>query len=108
MKKNRARYGCPNPECPSFVEQKKYKAGIQQCPECGQDLEHVCKNKNCYTAIEDPQELYCLSCKARREDSMADKRRLAESLGGAAVAAGIGKAVQHRHEIIAILKALRR
>lgn len=98
MRKDRNRYGCPNPDCPSFGHQKKYKGDVKSCPECGSELVHVCKSKDCYTVVEDSSESRCLVCKAKHEDKK-DKGRKA-AVGGGLGAAAVAPVVVKNREVI--------
>lgn len=58
--------GCTNPECKAFKNKKyKYKDENQYCTLCGQELSYVCAD--CWKAMQDDTEKYCISCKALRE-----------------------------------------
>lgn len=105
MRKNKNRYGCPNPECNSFKHKKKYKEDVETCPDCESDLMHVCKSKGCYTVVEDLEEPYCLTCRAKREDKK-DKRRKAVGIGGIGAAAAAPVVVKNREVIKETLKTV--
>lgn len=107
MDNRKIRFGCPNPDCTSFIDQKKYKADKQVCPMCGVRLVHICKAKDCYTVIEDHDDVYCLSCKAKREDSAAKKKKVAAGLSGGIVIWVGQQAVRHRRKIFAVIKSLK-
>lgn len=104
MKRKKIRYGCPNPECTSFRHRKKYRDDLLVCPDCGTDLSHVCKSKGCYTAIEDPAEPLCLTCRAKLEDKK-DKGRKAVIGGGLGIGAVAPVIVKNRETIKEMAKA---
>ena len=106
MRKKKNRYGCPNPDCPSFKHQKKYKADVEVCPECGSELAHVCRAKGCYTVVEDPSDAYCLACKAKRADKKDKRKKAAAGVGGGVAAVGIPAAVKHREAIKEAVKTV--
>lgn len=106
MRKSKNRYGCPNPECASFKDRKKFKGDLEVCPECDAELLHVCKSKDCYTVVEDPSDSYCLACKAKRADMKDKRRKAAAGIGGAGAAVGIPAAVKHREVIKATVKTV--
>lgn len=62
---------CLNPDCNDY-KKTKYKTKEQMCPHCGEKLEIVCAQKDCYKVIfEKSKEKYCPLCKAEIDDRNA-------------------------------------
>ena len=47
--------GCTNTSCSMNKKKKTFKSNINFCPECGSKLVAVCKTKNCYQVLDDPE-----------------------------------------------------
>lgn len=65
-KKDKRIKGCPNVNCPDFMEKKKYSPDDHYCRKCGTPLVFVCAR--CYRPIKDIEGLrICPDCKGRPE-----------------------------------------
>lgn len=100
--KKRIRLGCPNQNCENYRRNVKFKGDAKDCPECGTQLVHVCKRKKCRTMVESDQEVYCVLCKAEKDDRKAAVGKGAAGAG--AVAVGVG--VKYRRELLEVAKTI--
>lgn len=98
------RMGCPNQDCKNFKKNAKFKNTVANCPDCGTELVHICKSKKCRTIVDSDHEVYCVLCKAEKEDKKAVAGKV--GAGAGAVAAGVG--VKYRREIFEVVKAIPR
>lgn len=57
MKKNR---GCQNINCKAHKKKMRFKAYMEKCPLCGEELVHVCKK--CYKPLDDDSKELCPLC----------------------------------------------
>lgn len=73
--------GCINDNCLNNRKKISYKKDDMYCSKCGNTLVHVCKD--CRIPLYD-EEVYCVRCKAEREDK---KDKAAENAKGALKAA---------------------
>ena len=65
-KKDKRIKGCPNVNCPDFMEKKKYSPDDHYCRKCGTPLVFVCAR--CYRPIKDIEGLrICPDCKGKPE-----------------------------------------
>ncbi|MBR2707279.1 MAG: hypothetical protein IKE74_08620 [Mogibacterium sp.] len=65
-KKDRRIKGCPNVNCPDFMEKKKYGTDDHYCRKCGTPLVFVCAK--CYRPLKDIEGLrICPDCKGKPE-----------------------------------------
>ncbi len=79
--------GCTNESCSMSQKKRAFKEAVNLCPECGTELVAVCKK--CYTVLSDPGEVYCVGCKAKRDDRNDKiKERVLAAAGTVALAGG--------------------
>ena len=65
-KKDKRIKGCPNVNCPDFMEKKKYSPDDHYCKKCGTPLVFVCAR--CYRPVKDiPGLRICPDCKGKPE-----------------------------------------
>ena len=71
-------------------KKKTFKSNINFCPECGSKLVAVCKTKNCYQVLDDPETVYCALCRAKQDDQKDKlKEKIVFGAGGVMAAAGM-------------------
>lgn len=80
--------GCTNDSCSMNGKSHKFKLSVNYCPECGTELVAVCKSKKCRTVLDNPEAVYCVSCRAKREDRKDKVKEGAAAVGGGAMLAG--------------------
>lgn len=82
--------GCTNTSCSMNKKKKTFKSNINFCPECGSKLVAVCKTKNCYQVLDDPETVYCALCRAKQDDQKDKlKEKIVIGAGGVMAAAGM-------------------
>ena len=65
-KKDKRIKGCPNVNCPDFMDKKKYSPDDHYCRKCGTPLVFVCAR--CYRPVKDIEGLrICPDCKGKPE-----------------------------------------
>lgn len=82
--------GCTNTSCLMNKKKKTFKSNINFCPECGSKLVAVCKTKNCYQVLDDPETVYCALCRAKQDDQKDKlKEKIVFGAGSVMAAAGM-------------------
>ena len=81
----KARKACINANCPACQKKTAYKEKDAFCSICGRPLAYVCKG--CNTQLPNGDEMYCVRCKADREDKADNIKQKLKWAGGAALAA---------------------
>jgi hypothetical protein len=80
-KKDKRIKGCPNVNCPDFMDKKKYSPDDHYCKKCGTPLVFVCAR--CYRPIKDIEGLrICPDCKGKPEKKVT---RAAKKAGEKAI-----------------------
>lgn len=80
--------GCPNLECELHKKHTHFNKKDNYCSHCGTQLQYVCKNKKCYTFLEETDGKYCLKCQAEIDDRNDAIKDGVAKVGSAAVALG--------------------
>lgn len=80
--------GCTNDSCSMNEKKKKFKPTINYCPECGTELVAVCKSKNCHQVLENPEAVFCVPCRAKKDDRKDKVKEGAAVVVGTAALAG--------------------
>lgn len=80
--------GCPNHECELNKKRVFVNKKEKFCSQCGTPLVYVCKNKKCFTFLEENDGDFCLKCQAKREDRQDAIVDGAKKIGGAMLAFG--------------------
>ena len=80
--------GCPNEKCALHRKHIQFSKKDNYCSSCGSKLVFVCKNKKCYTFLEEHDGDYCLKCQAAIHDRNDAVRDSVMKAGGAALAVG--------------------
>mgnify|MGYP003303469623 CR=1 FL=1 len=77
---------CINVNCKAYNE--KISAKENFCSQCGSQLMYVCKDKKCHTFLEENDGVYCIMCKAKRDDKKDEMLKKIGAIGGSAVVVG--------------------